>query len=75
MRKPDFRYTDSTIPLLLKSNISSFYPASETVQASLYQTGLETRKTGFLLSRLIYLKFPDNTVQAIIVEPLGHSMS
>ena len=25
-----FRYTDSTIPLLLKSEISSFYPASVT---------------------------------------------
>ena len=28
-----FSYTDSTIPLLLKSKISSFYPASVTVQA------------------------------------------
>ena len=27
-----FRYTDSTIPLLLKSEISSFKPASDTVQ-------------------------------------------
>ena len=30
-----FRYTDSTIPLLLKSEISSFQPASVTVQACL----------------------------------------
>ena len=30
-----FRYSDSTIPLLLKSEISSFQPASVTVQAGL----------------------------------------
>ena len=30
-----FRYTDSTIPLLLKSEISSFKPASVTVQPDL----------------------------------------
>ena len=28
-----FRYTDSTLPLLLKSEISSFYPAHVTAQA------------------------------------------
>ena len=33
-----FRCTDSTILLLLKSEISSFFPASVTVQASLCQT-------------------------------------
>ena len=33
-----FRYTDSTFPLLLKSKISSFQPASVAVQASLCQT-------------------------------------
>ena len=47
-----FRYLDSTISLLPKSKISSFQPASETVQASLCQTRLETLKTGFLTSRL-----------------------
>ena len=31
-----FRYTDSTIPLLLKYKISSLYPSSVTVQAGLY---------------------------------------
>ena len=33
-----FRYMDSTISLLLKSEILSFSPASVTVQASLFQT-------------------------------------
>ena len=37
-----FHYTGSTIPLLLKSEISSFYPASEAVQAGLRQTCSET---------------------------------
>ena len=37
-----FRYTDSTIPLLLKSEISSFYPSSVTVQPDLCQTCSET---------------------------------
>ena len=33
-----FRYTDSTIPLLLKSEISSFLPDSVTVQLDLCRT-------------------------------------
>ena len=37
-----FRYSDSTIPLLLKSEISSFQPVSVTVQASLCRTWSET---------------------------------
>ena len=37
-----FRYTDSTIPLLLKSEIASFYPASVTVQAGLCRTCSDT---------------------------------
>ena len=37
-----FRYSDSTIPLLLKSEISSFLPASVTVQAGLCRTCSET---------------------------------
>ena len=37
-----FRYTDSTVPLLLKSVISSFQPASVTVQPDLCQTCSET---------------------------------
>ena len=47
-----FRYSDSTIPLLLKSEISSFYLFSELVQAGLCRTCSETPKTGFLASRL-----------------------
>ena len=34
-----FRYTDSTIPLLLKSKISNFWPASVTVQPVLVCVG------------------------------------
>ena len=37
-----FRYTISTIPLLLKSEISSFQPASVLVQAGLCRTCSET---------------------------------
>ena len=48
-----FRYTDSTLSLLIKSEISSFYAASGTVHVGLCQTWLETPKTGFLASRLI----------------------
>ena len=43
-----FRYTDSTIPLLLKSEISSFQPASKTVQAGLGRTWSETQIVRFL---------------------------
>ena len=48
-----FRYTDSTISLLLKSEISSFYLSSVAAQAGLCQTWPETPKTGFVASRLI----------------------
>ena len=50
-----FRYTDSTIPLLRKSEDSGFQPFSENVQASLCQTGSETLKTGFCKSRRILM--------------------
>ena len=49
-----FRYTDSTISLLLKSEISSFQPASVTVQADLSQTWSELQIVGFLMRRLNY---------------------
>ena len=45
-----FRYTDSTISLLLKSGISSSYPSTVAAQAGLCQTWSETPKTGFLAS-------------------------
>ena len=48
-----FRYRDSTIPLLLKSEISSFQPSSVAVQPGLCRTWSETPKTGFLTTRLI----------------------
>ena len=48
-----FRYTDSTIPLLPKSEISSLWPSSVAVQAGLCRTWSETPKTGFLRTRLI----------------------
>ena len=42
-----FRYMDSTIPLLSKSDISSLQPNSVAVQPGLCQTRLETRKLVF----------------------------
>ena len=47
-----FRHTDSTIPLLPKSEISRFYPFSVAVQPGLCRTWSETPKTGFLTTRL-----------------------
>ena len=48
-----FRYTDSTIPLLSKYEISSFYPSYAVVQPGLCWTWSKTPKTGFLTTRLI----------------------
>ena len=48
-----FRYIDSAIPLLSKSEISSLYPSSMAVQPGLCRTRSETQKTGFLRTRLI----------------------
>ena len=47
-----FRYTDSTIPLLPKSKISSLYPSCVTAQPGLCRTLSETPKTSFLTTRL-----------------------
>ena len=47
-----FRYTDSTIPLLPKSEISSLQPSHVAVQTGLCRTWSETPKTGFLTTRL-----------------------
>ena len=49
-----FRYTDSTIPLLHISEISSLKPSSVSAQPGLCRTLSETPKTCFLASRLIY---------------------
>ena len=42
-----FRYIDSKIPLLFKSNISSLYPSSVAVQPGLCRTRSETRTLVF----------------------------
>ena len=47
-----FCYTDSTIPLLPQSEISSILTYSVAVQPGLCQTWSETPKTGFLATRL-----------------------
>ena len=51
-----FRYIDSTILLLPKSEISSLYykPSSVIAQPGLCQTWSETPRTCFLTNRLIY---------------------
>ena len=49
-----FRYTDSIIPLLPKSEMSSPQPSSVIVQPGLCRTWSESPKTGFLTSRLKY---------------------
>ena len=48
-----FRYTDSAIPLLSNSEISSLKPSCVVVQPGLCGTWSETPKTGFLRTRLI----------------------
>ena len=50
-----FRYTDSTIPLLSKSKISSLQPSSVTVQPGLCRTWSEPKFVGFLTHRLIFI--------------------
>ena len=51
-----FRYTDSTVPLLSISEISSLQPSSVAVQPGLCGTWSETPKSGFLRTRLKYSK-------------------
>ena len=50
-----FRYLDGTIPLPLKSEISSFKSVSETVQAYLCQTWSETPKTGHMINDVLFV--------------------
>ena len=47
-----FRYMDSVIPLLSKSEISSLKPSSVAVQPGLCRTWSETQRPGFLTTRL-----------------------
>ena len=59
-----FRYSDSTIPLLLLAKISSLYPVSVLVQPDLCRTCSETMlvfpRGGSYISRIYY---PDETVK------------
>ena len=48
-----FRFVDSIIPLLPKSEISRLYPSSVVARPGLCRTWSETLKTGFLMTRLI----------------------
>ena len=52
-----FRYTDSTITLLPKYEITSVLACSVTVQPGLCGTWAETSKIGFLTTRLICCSF------------------
>ena len=63
-----FRYTDSTIPLLSKSEISSFYPSSDVVQTGLCGTWSETPKTGFLRTRLICISTNNKFIDFVVVK-------
>ena len=49
-----FRYIDSEIPLLPKSEITSLLPYSVAVQPGLYLAWSETPMTGFLAMQLIF---------------------
>ena len=48
-----FRYIDSTVSLLPKSELSSLEPSSVVVQRSLCWNWSETMKTGFFMTQLI----------------------
>ena len=62
-----FRYKNSTIPLLPKSEISRLYPSSVAVQPGLCRTWSETPKTGFLRTRLNYGQFSIKTYDADVI--------
>ena len=65
-----FRYTDSTIPLLSKYEISSLLPSSVTIQPGLCRTWSETRKTDFLTMRLIRVLEPKVFASLLRGKPL-----
>ena len=48
-----FRFTNSTIPLLFHSKISSLYPSSVFVQLGLCRTCSKTHIVGFVMTRLM----------------------
>ena len=53
-----FRYLDSTIPLVAKSKISSFWPSSVGVQPGLCQDLVRIHIVCFLVLRLICCNYP-----------------
>ena len=64
-----FRYSDSTIPLLLKSKISSFWLFSVLVQVGLCRTYLETTllvfpRGGSYIDELLYADDIDKNVSS-----------
>ena len=68
-----FRYTDSTIPPLPNSEISSLSPSSLIVRPGLCQTWSKTPKTGFLTTRLIFQVFGVNEI--LLVEIFDGEMT
>ena len=60
-----FCYTDSTISLLPKSEISSLQPSSMVAQPGLCGTWSEIPKTGFLVTRLTRFMAPVLNVVAV----------
>ena len=61
-----FRYLDSTIPLLPKSEILSILPSSVAVQPDFCRTWSETPKTDFLKTRLIYFLYDITIIASIL---------
>ena len=68
-----FRYADGTIPLLFKTQISSFYPSSVAAQARLCRTWSENSKTGFLALRLKCNRI-DRSALAVICRVIIHCL-
>ena len=67
-----FHYSDSTIPLFPKSEISSPLPSSVVVQRGLCRTWSETPKTGFLTTRLILFETFWTTIVDIVIIVTEH---
>ena len=67
------RYSDSTIPLLLKYKISSLYPSSVTVQAGLCQTWSEPKLLVFSRTGSNY-SYVSSTVYHLISLIFKHSV-
>ena len=65
-----FRYTDSTISLLPKYEISSLQPSSVAMQPGLCGTWSETPKTGFLTTRLILAQ----NYEAVLPSTCAHNL-